>query len=125
LDVVVFDVFPSLLADDIIKNLNDYDVIGSGCVWFGDRPGVVPQIPLGDISSHDFSLVNTIIISSSVIIKELCELIATGIQVYDLWLRLRKQGKKFFNLKERHQSTTWTSSNQKSLKWNGKAWRRR
>jgi len=48
----------------------NYDVIGSRCVWFGDRPGIVPIIPLEDISN------------------------------YDLWLKLRKQGKTFYNCKE-------------------------
>ena len=80
--------------------LNKFDVIGSNCVWFGDRPGVVPQIPGGDISDYDFSLVNPIINSSSVIRKELCYWNENGIEDYDLWLRLRKQNTKFFNFKE-------------------------
>jgi glycosyltransferase involved in cell wall biosynthesis len=49
--------------------LDNYDVIGSNCIWFGDRPGIVPQIPIGDISDYDFSLVNPIINSSSIIKK--------------------------------------------------------
>ena len=82
--------------------LNYYDVIGSKCVWFGDRPGVVPDIPVGDISNFDFSKVNPIINSSCIIRKELCywNHIWNGIEDYDLWLRLRKAGKKFFNCKE-------------------------
>ena len=48
----------------------NYDVIGSRCVWFGDRPGIVPIIPLEDISEYNFSLVNPIINSSSIIKKE-------------------------------------------------------
>ena len=52
--------------------LNHYDVIGSNCVWFGDRPGIVPKIPEGDISNFDFSTVNPIINSSSIIRKDLC-----------------------------------------------------
>jgi glycosyltransferase involved in cell wall biosynthesis len=80
--------------------LNYFDVIASNCVWFGDRPGVVPQIPTGDISNIDFSIVNPIINSSSIIRKELCYWNENGIEDYDLWLRLRKQNKKFFNFKE-------------------------
>ena len=80
--------------------LNNFDVIGSNCVWFGDRPGIVPLIPTGDISNINFSLVNPIINSSSVIRKELCYWNENGIEDYDLWLRLRKQNKKFFNFKE-------------------------
>ena len=84
------------------KELENYDVIGSNCIWFGDRPGIVPKIPLGDISDYDFSLVNPIINSSSVIRKELCYWNKEwdGVEDYDMWLRLRKQNKKFYNFKE-------------------------
>jgi len=82
--------------------LDKFDVIGSNCVWFGDRPGIIPSIPIGDISSFDFSSVNPIINSSSVIRKELCYWNSNydGVEDYDMWLRLRKQNKKFFNYKE-------------------------
>lgn len=80
--------------------LNHYDVIGTKCVWFGDRAGVIPDIPVGDISKIDFSLVNPIINSSSIIRKELCYWNENGVEDYDLWLRLRKQNKKFFNCKD-------------------------
>ncbi len=79
--------------------LNKFDVIGSNCVWFGDRPGIIPIIPIGDISNYDFSLVNPIINSSCIIRKELCYWNENGIEDYDLWLRLRKAGKTFFNCK--------------------------
>jgi glycosyltransferase involved in cell wall biosynthesis len=84
------------------NQLEKYDVIGSNCVWFGDRPGIVPQIPTGDISDYDFSLVNPIINSSSVIRKELSywNKVWDGVEDYDMWLRLRKQNKKFYNFKE-------------------------
>ena len=80
--------------------LNSYDVIGSNCVWFGDRPGIIPFIPTEDISNFDFSTVNPIINSSCIIRKELCHWNENGIEDYDLWLRLRKMGKRFFNCKE-------------------------
>ena len=80
--------------------LNKYDVIGSRCVWFGDRPGIVPKIPTGDISNYDFSSVNPIINSSSVIRKELCYWNENGIEDYDMWLKLRNQHKTFFNFNE-------------------------
>lgn len=82
--------------------LNSYDIIGSKCVWFGDRPGIVPEIPVGDISNFNFSLVNPIINSSSIIRKELCywDKIWDGVEDYDLWLRLRNQNKKFYNFTE-------------------------
>ena len=82
--------------------LDNFDVIGSNCVWFGDRPGIIPVIPLGNITNYDFSLVNPIINSSCIIRKELCYWNDNwnGIEDYDLWLRLRKAGKKFFNFKD-------------------------
>ena len=80
--------------------LNDFDVIGSKCVWFGDRPGVVPHIPTGNISNIDFSIFNPIINSSTIIRKELCYWNENGIEDYDIWLRLRKNNKKFYNFKE-------------------------
>jgi len=78
-----------------------YDVIGSRCVYFGDR-NVTPNIPIGDISKFDFLIVNPIINSSSIIRKELCYWNNQSIVVedYDLWLRLWKQGKKFYNCSE-------------------------
>lgn len=82
------------------KLLNKFDVIGSKCVWIGDKPDVIPPIPTGDISLFDFSLVNPIINSSVLIKKDLCFWIENGIEDYDLWLRLRKKNTSFFNFKE-------------------------
>jgi len=81
---------------------NNYDVIGSMCVYFGDKIGIIPPIPLGDISNDDFSLVNPIINSSSIIKKELCHWNSyyDGVEDYDLWLKLRRDGKTFYNCKE-------------------------
>jgi len=79
--------------------LNHFDVIGSKCVWFGDRAGVIPDIPVEDISNFNFASVNPIINSSSIIRKELCHWNENGIEDYDLWLRLRKQNKRFYNCK--------------------------
>jgi hypothetical protein len=82
--------------------INNYDIIGSNCIWFGDREGVVPPIPIGDISNYDFKLVNPIINSSSVIKKELCYWNSNfdGVEDYDLWLKLRRAKKQFYNCKE-------------------------
>ena len=81
------------------KYLGIYDIIGTGCVWFGDIEGVIPKIPLNNISKRNFEEVNPIINSSSVIRKELCYWNEEwdGVEDYDMWLRLRKQNKKFFN----------------------------
>jgi len=82
------------------KFLNNYDVIGSNCIWFGDIEGVVPKIPVYDFSNFNFAEVNPIINSSSIIKKDLCHWNENGIEDYDLWIRLRKLNKKFYNCPE-------------------------
>ena len=78
-----------------------YDVVGTQCLYFGKHGGS-PAIPLGDISRSDFFLVNPIINSSVVIKKELCWWNGeyNGVEDYDLWLRLRKESKRFYNYPE-------------------------
>lgn len=85
--------------------LYNYDVIGSKCVYFGEIEKIenlIPSIPTGDISEVDFKSVNPIINSSSIIRKELChwDSIFDSCEDYELWLRLRKNQKKFYNLNE-------------------------
>lgn len=82
------------------KLLSNYDVIGSNCVWFGDIENVVPKIPVNDFSNFNFTEVNPVINSSSIIRKELCHWNENGIEDYDLWLRLWKQKRRFFNCPE-------------------------
>jgi len=79
--------------------LNAYDVIGTNCIWFGDRAGVVPSIPQNDFSNFDFAKVNPIINSSVVVRKELCwwDPKIDGVEDYDLWIRIRKQNKRLYN----------------------------
>ena len=83
--------------------LNLYDIIGANCILFGDINDIVPRIPLFDISEFDFKQVNPIINSSSIIRKEMCcwdENIHSGVEDYDLWIRLRLSGCKFYNCPE-------------------------
>jgi len=84
------------------KYLFNYDVIGSNCVYFGDIENVVPKIPVNDFSNFNFIEVNPIINSSSVIKKELCNWNNTEdvVEDYDLWLKLWKHKKRFFNCPE-------------------------
>ena len=79
--------------------LNIYDVIGTKCVYFGDKNFVL-DIPVNDITNFDFTKTYPIINSSSVIRIELCFWVENGIEDYELWLRLRKMGKKFYNCDE-------------------------
>lgn len=84
------------------KFINNYDVVGSNCIWFGDITNIVPKIPVYDFSDFNFSKVNPIINSSSITKKELCywndEF--NGVEDYDMWIRIRKLNKKFYNCPE-------------------------
>ena len=103
-----YDYIAILDVDDVWLNnkleiqsqyLGNYDVIGSKCVWIGEREGTIPIIPCGDISKFDFTRVNPIINSSSIIKKPLCywDPIEEKLDDYDLWLILRISNKTFFN----------------------------
>ena len=48
---------------------DQYDVVGTKCVYFENLEGVVPQIPDGDFSDFNFKLVNPVINSSAVLRK--------------------------------------------------------
>ena len=100
--VAILDVDDIWMSDKLLLQsvfLDDYDVIGSQCVYFGDPKlqGVIPTIPTGNISQEDFTNSNPVINSSAIIRKELCQWNENGIEDYDLWLRLWKQGRRFFN----------------------------
>jgi glycosyltransferase involved in cell wall biosynthesis len=93
----VDDVWLENKLETQISFLYKYDVIGSQCVYFGDLENINPNIPLGEISDFDFTLVNPIINSSVIIRKELCHWVENGIEDYDLWLRLKSDNKSFYN----------------------------
>ena len=80
-----------------------YDVVGTKCVYFEILEGVIPHIPNGDISHFNFKQVNPVINSSAVLRKELGywnEEFASGVEDYELWVRLWLKGKKFYNFEE-------------------------
>ena len=79
--------------------MKDYDVIGTMCKYFGNLNSS-PSIPYGDISKFNFLSVNPIINSSCLVRKELCYWDGkwNGVEDYDMWLRLWKQGKNFYNV---------------------------
>lgn len=106
-----FDYIALLDVDDIwnykkletqITFLIDYDVVGSNCTWFGDIENVIPKIPICDFSDFNFAQVNPIINSSSIIKKDLCYWRSEfdGVEDYDLWIRIKKLNKKFYNCPE-------------------------
>jgi glycosyltransferase involved in cell wall biosynthesis len=82
-----------------IKYINEYDVIGTHTHYFGEADGV-PLIPFYDISKINFINANPIINSSVLLKKKLCcwDKKYEGVEDYELWLRLRKQNNKFYNL---------------------------
>ena len=95
----VDDIWKPTKLESQLKFMKEYDVIGTKCQYFGDST-VVPNIPVGYISNFDFFKVNPIINSSCLVKKELCwwDKEWWGIEDYDLWLRLRKQKMRFYNV---------------------------
>ena len=87
-----------------VIHLNEYDVIGTQCSYFSIDGTISsgPDLPKNDFSDFNFKLFNPIINSSSVIRKNLCRWDNTinGVEDYDLWLRLKRDGKKFYNCSE-------------------------
>lgn len=77
--------------------IDEYDVVGSQCLYFGELSGS-PKIPYYDISKFDMKF-NPMINSSVIIKKNLCHWHSDedGIEDYGLWMRLRKQNKTFYN----------------------------
>lgn len=89
--------FPTKLEKQL-PFLLSYDVIGTLCQYFGDS-SQIPILPIYDLNTFDFYKYNPIINSSAIIRKDLCYWKEEwkGIEDYDLWLRLWKLGKKFYN----------------------------
>ena len=101
--IAILDVDDIWLPEKLEKQvpfLKDYDVVGTHCVYFENIENVSPEIPFGDLSDVDFTKVNPIINSSSITRKELCLWKGDGLEDYDLWLRLKNQNKKFYNIDE-------------------------
>lgn len=128
-----YDYIALLDVDDIWHNtklevqsylLNAYDIIGTNCVYFGDRSGIIPPIPQYDFSNFNFANGNPIINSSVVVRKKLCwwDYKFDGLEDYDLWIRIRKQNKSFYNcpqilVKHRiHDTSAFNSGNKNNNK---------
>lgn len=135
-----YDYIAILDVDDIwinnklelqIKYLDDYDVIGTKCEYFGDLNNFQPNIPTGDLSNFDFLTVNPIINSSVIIKKKYCywDDNFEGLEDYNLWLSLYFKKIKFFNLDKIlcyhriHKNSAFNNTNNNNLnllknKWN-------
>ena len=89
-----------------IPFLQDYDVVGTRCEYFGKMMGY-PNVPVGDLKDVNFLICNPIINCSAIIRK--CDAIwddseyqekIKGLDDYDMWLRLKHQNRKFYNIKK-------------------------
>lgn len=98
----VDDVWLPTKLDKQVMFLDQFDVVGTKCVYFGGLEGTVPTIPVGNISAFDFKSVNPVINSSSIVRKTLASWNGAydGVEDYDLWLRLRRNGRQFYNVDE-------------------------
>ena len=99
--IALIDVDDLWICDKLQKQLpylDIYDVIGTGCRYFGDT-NHKPILPFGDLRYFNFFQFNPIINSSSIIRKDLCFWNDRWIvEDYDLWLRLWKKNYKFYNV---------------------------
>ena len=90
-----------LAAQDIARRVTDAEVIGTGCVYFGERGGS-PSIPYGSLPRGS-TLASNSIINSSVMVKTKYAFWdespgIQGIEDYDMWLRLDHKGVKMYNI---------------------------
>ena len=82
------------------KLLGKYDVLGTKCIYFGNKQfeNIIPDIPIGSIINYEIQKCNPIINSSCIIKKDLCYWRPNyDLEDYDLWIRLYKEGKTFYN----------------------------
>jgi glycosyltransferase involved in cell wall biosynthesis len=102
--ISLLDVDDIWLPDKLEKQvpyMENYDVIGTNCRYFGERDDE-PGVPFGDISEFDFRHTNPVINSSCLLKKSLCfwDPKHDGVEDYDLWMRLWKNKCKFYNVPE-------------------------
>ena len=101
--IALLDVDDLWICDKLQKQLpylDIYDVIGTGCQYFGDT-NHKPILPYGDLRYFNFFQFNPIINSSVILKKEIAEWNENEfLEDYDLWLKLFKANKKFYNIDE-------------------------
>lgn len=96
----VDDIWKTIKLEIQSKYISNYDVVGTNCIYIGDKPGITAGIPLGDISDFDFNILNPVINSSSIIKKNLCYWNNVFTEDYDLWKRLRQNECTFYNCED-------------------------
>lgn len=95
----VDDIWLPTKLEQQIPFINEFDVIGTNCQYFGNMTGS-PNIPVGDISTHDFFSGNPLINSSILLRSKFVHYKEDEIlDDYELWLRLRyKESARFYNI---------------------------
>jgi glycosyltransferase involved in cell wall biosynthesis len=94
------DVWHSQKLELQMSARDQFDVIGTQCLYFGNLQGS-PSIPTGDISSFDFFSVNPLINSSVLMKKKYAQWNPNNriLEDYELWFHLRYHHKlRFFNI---------------------------
>lgn len=95
----VGDIWMSEKLENQVPLLQQYDVVGTRCEYFGDMRGY-PNIPIGDLKNTNFLICNPII-SCSAIIRKCYINWDDEIKVfedYDMWLRLKHKERSFYNI---------------------------
>ncbi len=101
--ICLLDVDDKWLPNKLEKQIDyikKYDVVGTFCQYFGET-NIFPYLPPGEIQKNIFKYMNPIINSSSMFYKKdaYWEDIF-GVEDYEMWLRLIKEDKKFYNISE-------------------------
>lgn len=81
-----------------LQYMEKYDVIGTMCQYFQDSNNI-PNIPVGDLSGFSFYHCNPIINSSCLVRKPLCYWEDGELEDYNMWLRLWKENRAFYNVR--------------------------
>ena len=97
----------------------DLDVVGTHCQYIGDS-NTNPYLKTGFLKPSDLTCMNHIINSSMLIKKTLAvwDALYTGVEDYELWLRLNQQGCNFYNIHHIlvhhriHKNSSFNSKNQ-------------
>jgi glycosyltransferase involved in cell wall biosynthesis len=102
--ICLLDVDDLWLSNKLSAQINykdKYDVIGTHCQYF-EGSDARPWLHVGELLEEHFRDINSIINSSSMIVRRGRDIYWDaswdGVEDYDLWIRLVKQGFTFFNI---------------------------
>jgi teichuronic acid biosynthesis glycosyltransferase TuaG len=96
----VDDLWSATKLEKQLEYTDHYQVVGTHARYIGDRVDG-PSIPLMEIGKDVFRLINPVVNSSAMFLKEDAHWEEIkGVEDYDLWCRLAAKGRKFFNVPE-------------------------